>query len=97
MSSPADDRRRRARLDCIEEAGKFMATDPDAAPRVLDRHRPDESGRCRACPPGTGWPCTMVAVARAARVAGEEQRSQAMTADAAAVAPRTRRRPGGLR
>lgn len=54
-----------------------MATDPGAAPRVLDRHRADDNGRCTGCARPTSWPCTLVAVARAAVVAAEELRSRA--------------------
>lgn len=55
--------------DVLDEAALLWT--PDIAARVRATHVEAGLGSCSACPPGTPWPCVMVAVAGRVRPAGQ--------------------------
>lgn len=57
----------RAAEGCIDEAARFLATEPDAVRRALATHRPRPDGCCRACGEAAiRWPCVVAVGAKRA-------------------------------
>jgi hypothetical protein len=55
------------RKSCIDAAADFVAGQPGAAQRILDRHRRNPTGNCTGCLHApTPWPCTLATIARLA-------------------------------
>lgn len=51
-------------VNCVEEAARYMATEPRSVQGVLDCHLPGADGRCIACRGPGRWPCVLVTIAR---------------------------------
>jgi len=52
---------------CIDDAARYLASQPDAVHRALGRHQADATGRCTGCGSSPGrWPCATAASARRA-------------------------------
>lgn len=74
--------------DCIEEAARYLATEPDAIAHALRHHRRRHDGRCAACGIQTGtWPCAVASSApRAQALIGAVGAHLPIPATAAGVA-----------